>query len=69
MRSKTTIKKCGTCQYWTGNRDSVFDSNDIPKVDIFDNEGICENVMSKFCDQKRKQKLNCKNYSKWTELL
>ena len=69
MRSKTTTEKCGTCQFWTGERLPVFDSYGTPKVDIIDNVGQCENVASKFCDNPRKQTAKCKHFSKWTELL
>ena len=69
MRSKTDIKKCGTCHYWTGKRIPVFDEKGNPKVDIFDIFGVCENENSKrFCGAVRDQRLNCKHYSKWTEL-
>ncbi len=69
MRSKTTIEKCGTCQFWTGNRMPVFDSLGIPKVDIIDTIGQCENVASRFFEDSRMQNAKCKHFSKWTELL
>ena len=70
MISKTSIVKCGTCQYWTGNRNPVFDKNGNPKVDIIDKEGVCENEnCRKFCGKIRRQDLSCQHFSKWTELL
>jgi len=68
--SKTSIVKCVTCQYWTGKRDAVFDKKGIPKIDIVDLIGECENENYKrFCGTKRSQKGSCKHFSKWTELL
>ena len=69
MRSKTDRVICGTCDFWTGNRVPVFDSQGVPKVDIFDRIGQCENQNSRFVDQVRNCDKNCKNHSKWTELL
>ena len=69
MRSKTDRIMCGTCQYWTGNRDAVFDKKGVPKVEIHDNRGICENVNSRFCDEQRYSDSSCVKFSKWTELL
>ena len=69
MRSKTDVRKCGTCQYWTGNRNPVFTAKDEPRVDIVDTIGECECGTSNFCGVERKQTLSCKKYSKWTELL
>lgn len=69
MRSKTDRKICGTCEFWIGNRIPVFDTKGIPKIDILDDYGICQNQNSRFTDEKRSNKLNCKNYSKWTEIL
>lgn len=69
MRSKPDRVICGTCQYWTGKRTPCFDKNGIPKVDIIDDIGQCENVNSKFLDMPRKKQLNCQYHSKWTELL
>ena len=42
MRSKTSRVICGTCQYWTGKREPVFDGNGNPKVDIFDEFGLID---------------------------
>ena len=67
--SKTSRQICGTCQYWTGAREPVFDRMGEPKVDIVDLEGECQNIQCKFVDQKRKSQLKCKHYSKWTEIL
>ena len=68
MISKTNIVKCGTCEYWTGKREPVFDAKGSPKVRIDDFFGECQKQESRFCDQKRDQKLKCMHYSKWTEL-
>jgi len=69
VRSKTDRIICGTCEYWTGDREPVFDIKGRPKVDIFDKNGLCENQHSKFIDQIRDNERNCKFHSKWTELL
>ena len=69
MRSKTDRQICGTCQYWTGKREPVFDAKGNPKIDITDEEGNCENVSSRFYDKKRMKQAKCKYYSKWTEIL
>lgn len=69
MRSKTDRVICGTCEFWTGMRNPVFDSKGIPKIDIIDNLGLCQNPCSSFCDVERKNHLNCIRYSKWTEIL
>lgn len=68
MKSKTTTIKCGTCEYWTGNRVPVFGKNGEPRVDIVDRNGDCLNINSRFCDKKREQNAQCKHFSKWTEL-
>lgn len=70
MRSKTDRIMCGTCQFWTGNRIPIFDQKGVPKVDILDPNGNCENeACSRFCGQKRECQKRCKYFSKWTELL
>ena len=69
MRRKTDRVICGTCQYWTGKRVPCFDKNGVPKVDIIDYFGQCENINSRFVDEKRKNDNSCKYHSKWTELL
>lgn len=69
MRTKNDRVICGTCQYWTGNREPVFDAKGMAKVDINDLNGMCENTNSRFCDVVRKRDSKCKHYSKWTELL
>lgn len=69
MRSKTNRMICGTCEYWVGDRKPVFDKNGTPKIDIYDSNGLCQNQNSRFVDKIRKNTLNCKYYSKWTEIL
>lgn len=68
IRSRTDVKKCGTCQYWTGNRIPVFTEKGEPRVDIIDDVGECECGTCNFYGYARKQTLSCKKYSKWTEL-
>lgn len=68
MKTNTETVKCGNCQYWTGAREPVFDAKGIPKVDITDDVGNCENEGSRFCRQMRKKSASCKDFSKWTEL-
>jgi len=69
MISKTDRKICGTCEYWTGERKPIFDRNGIPKINIIDNYGVCNHATSVFVDEQRRKDLNCKNFSKWTEIL
>ena len=69
MRTKNDRNICGTCQYWTGKREPVFDVRGVAKVDIFDSSGSCENINSRFCDSVRNNDLKCMHYYKWTELL
>lgn len=69
MQSKTDRAICGTCEYWSGNREPVFDKNGKPKINIYDDVGICCKVRSRFSDEPRKNSLSCKMYSKWTEIL
>lgn len=69
MQSKTDRKICGTCEYWSGNREPVFDKNGVPKINIYDDCGICCKVGCRFTDKERRNSLNCKMYSKWTEIL
>lgn len=69
MVSKTDRKICGTCEYWSGERMPIFDKNGSPKISITDSVGLCNNISSKFIDKERKKDLNCKAYSKWTEIL
>lgn len=66
---KTERTICGTCEYWTGKRNPIFDKKGMPKVDIIDKMGQCENINSIFLDKERREELNCKHFSKWTELL
>jgi len=70
MASKTDRIMCGTCQYWIGKRNPIFDAKGMPKVDIVDEIGECQNGNSeKFCGVLRKKEAKCKHFSKWTELL
>ena len=69
MRSKTDRIMCGTCHYWTGAREPIFDSKGNAKVDIFDAIGNCECTQSSKYEQARKKDANCKCHYKWTELL
>lgn len=69
MQSKTDRLICGTCEFWTGSRQPIFSCNGFPKINIIDKIGNCECPLSKFDGQNRESNKNCKNYSKWTELL
>lgn len=69
MAHKTDRIMCGTCEFWTGKRQPIFDRQDKPKIDIVDLLGQCENEQSKFCNQERKKTNKCIRFSKWTELL
>ena len=69
MQSKTDRKICGTCAFWTGNREPVFDKKGVPKVNIYDRSALCIKPGHRFTDQSRDLQANCGRYSKWTELL
>lgn len=69
MKSKTDRAICGTCEYWTGGREPIFDKNGTPKIDICDRTGQCQNQNSRFIDTVRKDSAKCVHYSKWTEIL
>lgn len=69
MSHKTDRIMCGTCQYWTGRREPIFDRNGNAKISISDAIGNCECTQSSKYDQARRKDLSCKNYYKWTELL
>lgn len=69
MLSKTERQICGTCEYWTGARNPIFDVRGIPKIDICDDFGLCQNQFSRFVDTSRKRDSKCVRYSKWTEIL
>ena len=69
MISKTDRMMCGTCAYWTGRREPIFDKKGIPKVRIDDRFASCENEGSRFCGAVREHSAKCGKYSKWTEIL
>lgn len=69
MQSKTERKICGTCEYWTGNREPVFDKKGIPKVNIYDKRAICAKQGHRFSDSNRERDLCCGRYTKWSEIL
>ena len=69
MQSKTDRIMCGTCEYWTGEREPVFDKKGNAKINIYDNYGVCCKMDCRFADQTRKKDAYCMKYSKWTELL
>ena len=69
MISKTDRKICGTCEFWSGVREPVFDAKSNPKINIIDNYGCCCKHNSRFVDQLRKRDCYCQKYSKWTEIL
>lgn len=69
MLSKTDRKICGTCEFWCGEREPVFDEKGVPKINIISPNGICCNEHSRFTDKIRIKDRNCNRYSKWTEIL
>ena len=69
MISKTDRIMCGTCAFWTGKREPIFDKNGVPKVRIDDRFGECENEASRQCGETRKCSAYCGKFSKWTEIL
>ncbi len=68
MRSKTDRRMCGTCEFWNGVRQPIFDEHGNPKIEIHSEQGICECSLSSFEGGQRRRDLCCKCYSKWTEL-
>lgn len=69
MQSKTDRKMCGTCEFWSGNREPVFDQKGMPKVNIYDKRAICNKQDYRFADQNRDREAKCGRYSKWSEIL
>ena len=69
MQSKTDRRMCGTCEYWTGKREPVFDRKGNPKINIYDKRAICNKQDYRFADQNREYQHGCCRYSKWTEIL
>ncbi len=69
MISKTDRIMCGTCTFWTGAREPIFDQKGIPKIRIEDRFGECENESSRQCGKIRDKEAKCGMYSKWTEIL
>lgn len=69
MRSKTDRVMCGTCEYWAGNREPIFDQYGNPKINILDKTAPCNKQDCKFADQIRDCQKSCCRYSKWTEIL
>ena len=69
MQSKTDRKICGTCEFWSGKREPVFDQNGNPKINIYDTNAICNKQDHRFADENRNCRLCCGRYSKWTEIL
>lgn len=69
MQSKTDRKMCGTCEYWAGNREPVFDAHGKPKINIYDKQAVCNKQGHRFADENRRCDLVCGRYSKWTEIL
>ena len=68
-RSKTSVVKCGTCEYWTGERTPAFGKNSEAIVIIQDEYGECQCEYCAHTGAKRKESNRCKSHSKWTELL
>lgn len=69
MISKTDRMICGTCAFWTGSREPIFDKKGTPKVRIDDRFGSCENEASRKCGETRNHSSKCGKFSKWTEVL
>ena len=69
MQSKTDRKMCGTCEYWSGNREPVFDTKGMPKINIYDKFAVCTKQGHRFTDENRQRDLKCGRYTKWTEIL
>ena len=69
MQSETDRKICGTCEYWSGNREPVYDKNSRPKINIYDKHAMRNKQGHRFTDTSRECQLCCGRYSKWTEIL
>lgn len=69
MQSKTERKICGTCEYWSDERELVFEQFGRPKINIYDNQSVCNRQDHRFADENRRYDLCCARYSKWTEIL
>ena len=69
MLSKTDRKICGTCEFWSGNREPTFDQYGRPKINILDNKAICNKQDYRFADQNRAYQQCCVRYCKWSEIL
>lgn len=69
MQSKTDRKMCGTCEYWSGNREPTFDRQGKPKINIFDTHAVCNKQGHRFTDENRWRDNCCGRYFKWTEIL
>lgn len=68
MQSKTDRAICGTCEFWTGERQPIFATNGVPKVNIIDKTGSCECPVGNLEGETRGCEQKCKYFSKWTEL-
>lgn len=69
MQSKTDRKMCGTCEYWSGSREPVFDRKGNPKVNIQEKHAVCNKQDHRFANENRWYDNCCGRYSKWTEIL
>lgn len=69
MQSKTDRKMCGTCEYWTGKRESAFAPLGKTKVNIHDTHAKCCKQGHRFTDKTRWRDQCCTRYYRWTELL
>ena len=59
MESKINRKICGTCAFWSGNRELL---PNINKVAILEETGICQCPIGSKLGEIRKKDLNCKSY-------
>lgn len=60
MESKIERIMCGTCLYWSGDRECIYGKK--TKVVLFDEKGKCECVSSSKFGDIRKRELKCKEY-------
>ncbi len=69
MQSKTDRKICGTCEYWAGNRELIFDQHSKLKINIYDKHAPCNKQDYRFANEERDCQKSCGRYSKWSEIL
>ncbi|MDE6036486.1 MAG: hypothetical protein K2G36_11345 [Ruminococcus sp.] len=55
-------KSCGTCEFWTGNREPARQAN---WVETDGGKGKCGNAKSPWCGRDMSDSGRCSNYTPW----